>query len=199
MKFAEINAIFTAKVAEYIAQGYTINTNTMAGHQGEIGKVDLRKGEKVIRVLLDTEHCHFREAVVLIVGRNTDEHIAKSTERSWNETIWNNRLEIIEKRTFWQMQKNYREVDYYLEDKEGLEAIERSRSRSRNNPEIDLHPRGDYSNSATVKAAILPAVRRHLDKPRMKADRIATVIRMWDEGRYNYYVTTKGGSRVTLH
>ena len=197
MKFAEINAIFTSKVAEYIAQGYTINTNTMAGHQGEIGKVDLRKGEEVIRVLLDTEHRNLRDAVILIVGRNTDESIAKSTERNSWDTIWNNQLEIIEKRTFWQMEKDYRGVDYYLEDKEGLEAIERSHSRR--NYEADLHPRMDYSNNDAVKAAILPAVRRHLDKPRMKADRIATVIRKWDEGRYNYYVTTKGGSHVTLH
>ena len=197
MKFAEINAIFTSKVAEYIAKGYTINTNTMAGHQGEIGKIDLRKGNEVIRVLLDTEHQHFREAVVLIVGRNTDERISKSLERESCEAIGNNRLEIIEKRTFWQMQKDYREIDYYLEDEEGQEAIERSRGRHTCEP--DLHPRMDYSNNDAVKAAILPAVRRHLDKPRMKADRIATVIRTWDEGRYNYYVTTKGGSRVTRH
>lgn len=197
MKFAEINAIYTAKVAEFIAAGYQINTNTMNGSQGEIAKVDLRKGDEVIRVLLDTEHHHFRETVILVVGRNTDESIAKSTERSGWNTIWNQHLEIIEKRTFWQMQKDYREIDYYLEGEEGQEAIERSRSRHTHEP--DLHPRMDYSSNDAVKAAILPAVRRHLEKPRMKADRIATVIRTWDEGRYNYYVTTKGGSRVTLH
>lgn len=197
MKFAEINAIFTSKVAEYITKGYTINAPTMSGHQGEIGKVDLRKGEEVIRVLLDTERHHFREAVVLIVGRNTDESISKNIGRTGWDTIWNNKLEIIEKRTFWQMQKDYREIDYYLEGEEGEKAIELGNSRHTN--EANLHPRMDYSNNDAVKAAILPAVRRHLDKPRMKADRIATVIRTWDAGRYNYYVTTKGGSRVTLH
>ena len=36
MKYADINAIFTAKVAEYIGNGYVINSASMSGHQGEI-------------------------------------------------------------------------------------------------------------------------------------------------------------------
>lgn len=35
MKYIDINQKFTAKVAEYIAKGYTINTATMSGSQGE--------------------------------------------------------------------------------------------------------------------------------------------------------------------
>ena len=36
-----ISAIATAKVAEYIADGYILNTGTMSGSQGDILKVDL--------------------------------------------------------------------------------------------------------------------------------------------------------------
>ena len=98
MKFRQIEAIYTEKVAEYIAKGYTVNASTMSGHQGEIAKIDLRKGDEIIRVMLDTERCSFHSAVVIIVGRNTDDRIAKSTELHSYDTIWNNLLEIIEKR-----------------------------------------------------------------------------------------------------
>lgn len=52
MKYIDINQKFTAKVAEYIAKGYTINTATMSGSQGEVAHVDLTDGKQVVRVLL---------------------------------------------------------------------------------------------------------------------------------------------------
>ncbi len=200
MKFAEINAIYTQKVAEYLANGYIINSNTMAGHQGEIAKIDLRKDNDVIRIMIDSanhysDHC-FCSTVSIIVGRCIEKDIIETTDQR-DLTIWNNRLEVIEQKTFYRMQKNYRDTEWYIEGEEGLEAIKRGHGRREYEP--DLHPRMDYSNNDAVKAAILPAVRRHLEKPRLKAERIASIIRTWDEGRYNYYVTTKGGSRVTLH
>ena len=54
MKYIDINQKFTAKVAEYIAKGYTINTATMSGSQGEVAHVDLTDGRQVVRVLLDS-------------------------------------------------------------------------------------------------------------------------------------------------
>jgi hypothetical protein len=54
MKYIDINQKFTAKVAEYIAKGYTINTATMSGSQGEVAHVDLTDGKQVVRVLLDS-------------------------------------------------------------------------------------------------------------------------------------------------
>ncbi len=47
MKYIDINQKFTAKVAEYIAKGYTINTATMSGSQGEVAHVDLTDGKQV--------------------------------------------------------------------------------------------------------------------------------------------------------
>ncbi len=54
MKYIDINQKFTAKVAEYIAKGYTINTATMSGSLGEVAHVDLTDGKQVVRVLLDS-------------------------------------------------------------------------------------------------------------------------------------------------
>lgn len=50
MKYIDINQKFTAKVAEYIAKGYTINIATMSGSQGEVAHVDLTDGKQVVRV-----------------------------------------------------------------------------------------------------------------------------------------------------
>ena len=188
MKFAEINVIFTKKVAEYIANGYTINSNTMGGHQGEIAKIDLRKGDEVIRVLLSTEHDLFREAVVLTVGRNTDEHIAREASSRYDNIIWNNRLEIIEQRTFWQMQKNYRDLDYYIEGEAGLEAIRKGRGRTKASA-YNEHPDKVFQN---VEKIMVKAAKRHLNKTSFKAANIQKVWKSWNEtdGRYVYYVKT---------
>ena len=69
MKYIDINQKFTAKVAEYIAKGYTINTATMSGSQGEVAHVDLTDGKQVVRVLLDsfTEYDSFYSLSVLVI------------------------------------------------------------------------------------------------------------------------------------
>ena len=160
----------------------------MAGHQGEIGKVDLRKGEEVIRILLDTEHFHFREAVVLIVGRNTDERIAKSIDRNCWDTIWNNKLETIEKRTFWQMQKDYQDIDYYVEGEAGEQAMARSRERAKASC-WSQHPDKVFNG---VEKIVAKAVRRHLNRPGFKSQNVKKVWKSWSEndGRYIYKVQT---------
>ena len=101
MRFAEINKKFTAKVAEYIAEGWTINAGTMNGSQGEIAKVDMTNGKDVIRVMLDTDYTHERngdrfycfDKVRLIVGR--PERPIRVNESRDYDTIWNNHLDVI--------------------------------------------------------------------------------------------------------
>jgi len=208
MKSAEINAIYAAKVAEFLAAGYSINTNSMNGSQGEIAKIDFRKGNEVIRVLLHQETIwgdNFRtnDAVVLTVGRCDDERVINARGFSRDAIIWNNRLEVIEERTFFQMGRRP-ECDWYLEGEEAQKAIERNRSRLNYRFVADGatmgHTRKEYKDEASKKA-ILPAVRRHMGKPKLKADRIDTVTRCWDEEnhRYVYTVKTVGKNIVRLH
>lgn len=98
MKYIDINQKFTAKVAEYIAKGYTINTATMSGSQGEVAHVDLTDGKQVVRVLLDsfTEYDSFNSlsGLEIVVGTPADKVVPYDTARY--NTIWNNRLEVIE-------------------------------------------------------------------------------------------------------
>ena len=207
MKSTEINAIYAAKAAEFLAAGYTINTNSMNGSQGEIAKIDFRKGNEVIRVLLNSEtiwgeHFHTTDAIVLTVGRCTDERVINTQGFGRDAIIWNERLEVIEKRIFYRMGRRY-DADWYLEDKEAEEALERQRKHSTARWEMEKvqdswKARKEYKDDAT-KQILLPAVRRHLGKPKMKADRIASIIRTWREDHFEFTVTTIGKNKVVLH
>lgn len=108
MKFEAVNKIYTQKVAEWIAKGYWINAGTMSGSQGEYAHIDLTNGTELIRVLLadetDWQNREFGygalDTVVLIVGRCTDNIRLGDADRLGN-TVWNNKLEVIEKMVWW--------------------------------------------------------------------------------------------------
>ena len=53
MKYADINCRFTEIVAEWLAKGYSINTASMSGSQGETAKIDLTDGKEIVRILVD--------------------------------------------------------------------------------------------------------------------------------------------------
>ncbi len=202
MKSNEINAIFAAKTAEYLNAGYQINTNTMNGSQGEIAKIDFRKGNEVIRVLLKQETIwgeSFRtsEAVVLTIGRCTDERVINEVGFSRSNIIWNERLEVIEKRVFLKMGSN-READWYLEGKDAEVAMQKHYERITSRFHVNQNEGIDY-NSDAVKKILLPAVRRHLGKPHLKLNRIAKVTRHWENNRFEYTVLTLAGNRAVLH
>ena len=50
MKYADINKRYTETVSEYLARGYTINTRTMTGSQGDYAHIDLTDGTEVVRI-----------------------------------------------------------------------------------------------------------------------------------------------------
>ena len=207
MKSADINAIYAAKVTEFLTAGYQINTNTMNGSQGEIAKIDFRKGNEVIRVMLNSQTIwgdNFRtaDAIVLTVGRCNDERVINTKGFGRDAIIWNERLEIIEQRTFIQFGRR-RDCDWYLEGKEAEEALERNRQRSHTRWEIeraeDARTRTKDITSDELKTILISAVRRHMDKPKMKAERIAKIVRSWKNNRFEYTVTTVGKNTVILH
>lgn len=205
MKSTEINAIFSAKIAEFIANGYILNTNTMGGSQGEIAKVDFRKGDELIRILLYKktiwgEDFRTADAVVLTVGRCTDDRAM--VEGFYRDaTIWNNNLETIEERIFFRIGESYR-TDWYLEGKEAEEALQKSHDRRRMLWDMDRiqerRNRKEYTGEE-IKKILLPAVRRHLERPKLKIDRIDKIVRVWKENRFEYTVTTLGKKVAVLH
>ena len=71
MKYADINRRFTEIVAEWLAKGYSINTASMSGSQGETAKIDLTDGKEIVRILVDrfSDYAANVEGVEIIVGK----------------------------------------------------------------------------------------------------------------------------------
>ena len=84
MKYADINKKYTATVAEYLANGYTINTRTMSGSQGDYAHIDLTDGTEVI----------------------------PNCENDYRP-LWNTKLDIISRERFYEIGADYRHGKFY--------------------------------------------------------------------------------------
>lgn len=141
MKLHDINILFSKKVADYIGDGYIINTQSMGGSQGEVGKVDLVKGHHLIRIWLNKEtayNWHDREKFSgdMVVLRVSEwKHPAEDNIKQ-GYTVWMSELEHIETHVFYQI-SNY--DTWYVEDlQEAIAAQKLRRDRYYNrNPKHD--------------------------------------------------------------
>ena len=122
MKQTDIETIFTEKVAEYISKGYTLNLTTMNGSQGEIAKVDVRKDDEVIRILLEHKSealtgYRYCDYMMLTVGTaKVDKRTARPFD-TFSTTLWNDSLDIVEQRKFYQISPS---SDFFTEDVEAF-------------------------------------------------------------------------------
>ena len=174
----DINRAFTEKVAELLSRGYQIYPGTMNGSQGEIAHVDLYKGEKIIRVLLDRfcGYCEMPDGFQLIVGRNTDP-IRKNCFDTLGNTIWNNHLEILSEIEFCQIGENY-----YTDAETGKAIQEKRRARWEARHES---VRRDLPDA--FKCAALKYVQR---QQRMKSCKLSDVTRVTRINRSSWGETT---------
>lgn len=122
MKYAEINTRYTEIVTEYMTKGYTVNTSSMGGSQGEIAKIDLTDGNEIIRILVTSFHDWRNdvEGIEIIVGKSTDDVKPHSNGR--HETIWDNRLEVVHSERFYQIGRYGN--DYYGTEDDAKRASE---------------------------------------------------------------------------
>lgn len=190
MKANDIEKIYTAKVSEYIAAGYTISTATMSGHQGEIAKIDLAKGAEIIRILLTGERIWSKvlhvpmEGVTLKVLR-ADRPEARRPFDTW-DTLWTDEMEQVEERRFYQPAT---ESDFFTDDLDAYTAmLERRDAHWKNR-----RPAGNISEML-LGDAHLALAKRYLK--RKGFERIARdsyhLTRSTDEnGRSTYYITYK--------
>ena len=162
MKKQDINRIYTEKVAELLACGYQINTETMSGSQGEWAHIDLTDGSEILRVLVDS-HSSFSEGydeiVRITVGRCTDRIRGR-----W-DTIWNNHLEIIS-----QIELAKISEDFYTTVEEGKRMAEKRFARWR-----ALRGQKAQDLSPAHKSIALRWLRR---QPRMKSCKLEDIERM---------------------
>ena len=110
--YADINQEFSDAVAEYMSKGYSINTGTMDGSQGEVAHIDLTNGEEIIRVLLTYNFIPWPEKeYTIIVGRVLS--VTTPNLRTHDaETIWNNELEIISSVTYTERETGPMQYEY---------------------------------------------------------------------------------------
>lgn len=111
LKAKDIQIMYSEKVESYLRKGYIINTESMSGHQGEICKVDLRKGNEVIRVVLlgcawvRNDDGDFEDYIVL----QTLRYESTSDRLKDRETLWMNKGELVEEVRFYEI-SSYKEV-----------------------------------------------------------------------------------------
>ncbi len=125
MKYADINRKYTATIADYLAKGYTINTRTMSGSQGDYAHIDLTDGTEVIRIMVDTFHEWTDislDGLEIIVGR-ADSEVAPHCENDYH-TLWNNKLDIISKERFYEIGADRCHGKFYGTPEEATKANE---------------------------------------------------------------------------
>lgn len=130
MKYADINARYTELISEYIGKGYTINTATMSGSQGETAKIDLTSGADIIRIMIATfsDWINNLEGVEIIVGKVVDEGVRPHSNSGW-DTIWNDRLEILSTERFYKIGEDCRHGAFYGSEAEAKAVVVIRRSR----------------------------------------------------------------------
>lgn len=157
MKREDIRTIYSAKVAELLNQGYTIYPDSMRGSQGEIAKIDFIRGSEIIRVLLEHRFCLYSEdlgfhwhngAIILTVGRVPEEQ--KCYIRGlWDDTIWNQRLEVIESHTWFEIEK--RDRAWYIEEEEARRVSEIRKARWTRNYTAEHTECGDAHKAIAIR------------------------------------------------
>lgn len=121
-KIEDINVRFTQVIAEYMAKGMTVNTQTMSGSQGEKAKIDLTDGKHIYRIMVaDGIEYESRR----LIGYDTREITVEKFEitESVNAfgTLWNGRGQLVSKEVFYKL--NRREI--FVDSIEEIREIER--------------------------------------------------------------------------
>lgn len=204
MKKQDIRRIYTQKVTELLAQGYTIYPDTMNGSQGEIAHIDLTDGNEIVRVLLEKAHtcperyddkdAYWGDVIRLTVGKAAPDTRIGS---NWDGTIWNNRLEPIFQIEWADITGYRRNSDWYTDLEEGLRIQKLQRARSKN-----LKSFQNYTSTQMGDAYKSIALLWVQKQPRMKSCRLEDITSMThrtrSDGRVSFEITAKGRS-FSLH
>lgn len=198
MKRIELDRVFTAKVNEYIMRGYTISTESMRGSQGETAKVDLIKGDELIRVWMNKEYAHYDRAskwhgdmMVVRVSRWKEyAHLAGT------KTVWMNDLEHLEEIVYYKVW-TYRNEWYVatIEEAQAILDIQHQRYAKKN------YMRDTLTDVTCPKAQEI--ARRYLIShghyQRVSTDQIRVLREVNKHSRYNRYRIQYRGNNYYLN
>lgn len=181
-KMNDIAAIATAKVNEFIANGFVFNFGTMAGSQGDDFKADLTKDGITyrIRVFHESRYNGFDDAEILEV-RKYEQDFADSSF----ESLWNKDGEVVESHVWYRMRNRNGYV--YTDDTEAFEAAQKlSHARYINSMDDD-------TKSAIAPEKVIEKVRAHRGYKRAQTEDIKRIVRKNDKytGKVTYVVEFK--------
>lgn len=179
IKREELDKMFTEAVAKYMSKGLWIATQSMNGHQGEEGKVDLTDGKSTYRVLAYKEHEMF-QGIYIIEVRKYDEYVTQSMH-----PLWNDKGELIETVCkVYEIEARSRSGNVYVESEAEAKAIK----------ELQLNRYRGYGNwwkeirfDANTVSKAVRATGKHGYK-RIKGADIVKVERRTDKAQYRVYL-----------
>lgn len=118
IKRKDLDKKFTEAVAKYMSKGMWIATQSMNGHQGEEGKVDLTDGKNTYRVLAYKQHEMF-QGIYVIEVRKYDGYVTNGMH-----TLWNDKGELVETVCrMYEIETRGRGGNVYVETKEEAKKI----------------------------------------------------------------------------
>lgn len=102
MKYADINRAYTEMVTKCINMGWTINTASMRGTQGEVAKVDFTDGKQIARAMLEKRYdselsVDYYCISLAFSGKNS----RVMPNVMYSNTLWNGDLEVLEETRFY--------------------------------------------------------------------------------------------------
>lgn len=170
----DIAAIATAKVNEFIENGFVFNFGTMAGSQGDDFKADLTKDGITYRIRVFHERKNFDDIEVLEV-RKYEQGFADSSFG----TLWNHDGEVVESHVWYRVMNRNGYV--YTDDVEAFEdARELRHARAINRMD-------DSTKSVIAPEKVIEKIRAHRGFKRAKVEDIKRIVRK--NGKYTGKVT----------
>ena len=183
----DIDKKFTEIVSSYLMDGWVINTESMNGHQGEEGKVDLIKGDELLRVWLSLEYDNERKdwysrCMYLRVGKWS--HPAKEAQRL--TTIWMNELVTLEEIKYYRVSDTAYTEDYA----EYVRIQEKKESRRENSFHYDATAISMNNNHARKIAS--EYLKRYAGYKRVSSNKIVITKKISRDFRISYNIEYNG-------
>ncbi|MBU8988130.1 hypothetical protein KTF61_00735 [Faecalibacterium prausnitzii] len=200
MKYADINRRVTEIVADYIQRGYSINTATMEGSQGEVASIDLTDGKNVIRIFVQRfwlKDDLYNDGYELIVGEADRGIRAHQPAGRMYETIWNNKLNVIRSDEFYEIGKTHGRPAWFGSRDEAVAAenIRVNRYAHRYEP-VSKDSLSDYAAKIAKRYICRVTGIKHPNRAKIN---VRHAIRR-DDGRvYGQYIVTYNGKSYILH
>lgn len=192
MRRIDIERMFTEIVSKYIAMGYTLHTESMRGSQGEVSKVNLRKGEELIGIVLNRYYKSWNRGFEIKVGRykNPDNY---SLDRL--ETAWLNYFDYFETHKFVCMNDDYYcDKEWFINEEDFKSEEYRKKQYERSLRKYEK-PRTLIENEKMIKY-VLPKVKTFKGFKTCKASDIRIEKVTWGDTHHNGYRVSARGKVV---